>query len=330
MNIDIKNEAEIKTVVLYHKGCNDGLVAAWAAKQVLGNEALYIPYQYGDLLPPETQNKHLILVDLSLPVDAVQYLSECKDVRSVLIIDHHQTAAPLLEVMEPVKTYADYLWKLLAHHNEPSGKNPLMICFDLERSGAVLSYAFFNDQSDIVDKEIPYPIQLIEDYDLWKFEHMHTRAVNAWLRNMQPDFSHVDQLMAHSPGVHETIVAAGQAILDYDQNIIQSVVKSYVEKGRLDEHTFALVNGPHHLRNEIAEAILEQDNAVDFVIVYNRRRDKTIYSLRSKEYDVSKLAECFGGGGHANAAAFSIPHNAESLLLSRDAFIERLFEKLGV
>ena len=47
----------------------------------------------------------------------------------------------------------------------------------------------------------------------------------------------------------------------------------------------------------------------DFVWIWtlNLERKERVVSLRSKDngVDVSKIAECFGGGGHHSASAFS-------------------------
>lgn len=41
-------------VVMYHRACNDGIASAWAAYHYFGEDAQYIPWQYGDKIPELT------------------------------------------------------------------------------------------------------------------------------------------------------------------------------------------------------------------------------------------------------------------------------------
>lgn len=306
MSIDAEGSA-INAVVLYHKGCVDGLVAGWVANRNLGEQALYIPHQYGDPLPEVIQGKHLILVDLSLPAEEILALQRNKTVTSVLIIDHHKTAQPLLEFMTQVSTNSEYMEAVF--NQDPEGESPLFICFDLERSGAVLTWMFFNEMPVFVRGEVPYVIRLVEDYDLWRFQYPDTLAINAWLRNLKAGFEEVDVLYQAEEHTYEKLVEIGNALLTYDKHLVHGITKGYVESGWFNGFRFALVNGPHHLRNEISDALLK-DNAFDVVVVYNRRRDLTVYSLRSIKggADVAAMAERFGGGGHVSASSYVVPH----------------------
>ena len=47
----------------------------------------------------------------------------------------------------------------------------------------------------------------------------------------------------------------------------------------------------------------------DIAVMFYIDKEKVIYSLRSKKFDVSILSEQFGGGGHKEAAGFNIPLN---------------------
>ncbi|MNI74659.1 DHHA1 domain protein [compost metagenome] len=79
-----------------------------------------------------------------------------------------------------------------------------------------------------------------------------------------------------------------------------------------------MINGPHHLRNALADWVIDE---FDAVVVYTERAQRTVYSLRSpKRMDVAAFAERFGGGGHKDSAAFSIKHSKLHTLLLRAPF----------
>ena len=288
------------TIVLYHRGCNDGIVAAWAVRQKLGMgpHVKYFPYQYGEKLPVEVFGNHVIMVDLSVPEKQLAELRQ--EVESVLIIDHHKTAEPLQAAMRPVRTYSEDI-------RYRSQGDMTVLYFDKEHSGAVLTLAFFNDHKDIDTALMPMALKLIEDYDLWKHEHPASKAVNAWLINGGLSMDRVDQLMSHDGEVPEEVLLVGRALMRYDDKIIKSVLREYVVEETLDDGTtLAIVNAPHHLRNEIGDRLADK---YDFVALYTYRKEKVIWSLRSKSYDVSKVAEKFDGGGHHLAAAFARVHH---------------------
>jgi len=54
----------MKTQVLYHANCPDGFCAAWAAYTVFGDDAEYLPVQYGQD-PPDVAGNRVYIVDFS-------------------------------------------------------------------------------------------------------------------------------------------------------------------------------------------------------------------------------------------------------------------------
>jgi hypothetical protein len=314
-------------IVLYHRGCNDGIVAAWAAFAHYGKSAKYMAYQYGEELPAEVFGAHVIMVDLSLPKEMLEKMAT--EVESILIIDHHKTAKPLTTIMRPVRTYSEYL-------KYRSQGEQSFILFDNEYSGAVLAYAFFNNQSSIVMEDVPMAIRLIQDYDLWQHKYDDTKPLNAWLINGGLTIERVDELMSHGDNIPSEYLAVGSALMKYDDKIIRSVIKEYLEVFETDAgQRYVMVNAPHHLRNEIGDRL---SGKYDFVVLYTRRKERTVYSLRARKggFDTSTISELFGGGGHAEASAFSIAHGPVSqrpahLLFGKPpTFLERLSAAWGL
>lgn len=295
----------VDTVVLYHAGCNDGIVAGWYAHKHLGNQATYLPYQYGGKMPEECVGKHVLMLDLSIGEELIpEWIAK---VKSLCIVDHHKTAEHLRMSFDDVDTYSEYV------ELRDSGVRG-MVLFDMGWCGAVLAWKFFNDIPEIYKQDISETLQYILDYDLWTHELVFTKAVNTWLSHGGRTFERVSHLMSGKDGsVPLDIIEAGIEFLNYDKFIIDSVVRNYVVTLDVGNGmTVALVNGPHHLRNEISD-LLKDDYT--YVVTYTQRADKVIYSLRSKKggYDVSEVAAKYGGGGHVNAAAFSRPAHALDL-----------------
>ncbi|MNG80931.1 hypothetical protein D3C79_395710 [compost metagenome] len=313
-------------VVLYHRGCNDGIVAAWAAFAHYGKAAKYLPYQYGEELPVEVFGAHVIMVDLSLPKVMLETIGI--QVESILIIDHHKTAAPLEKVMRPVRTYKDYL------HYRSQGERAFIL-YAKEHSGAVLTWAFYNEITHPETAELPLPLKLIQDYDLWQHQYPDTKPLNAWLINGGLTIERVAELMSHGDNIPAEYLAVGNALMKYDDKIIRSVLREYLEVFTTDAGMkYVMVNAPHHLRNEIGDRLSDK---FDFVVLYTRRKERTVYSLRARKggFDTSTISQMFGGGGHAEASAFSIAHpttgsmNLPRLLGKPPTFLERLSAAWG-
>ncbi len=295
-----------KTIVLFHKACNDGIAAAWAVNEVLPTRELgevqYIPYQYGDELPLEIWGNHVIMVDLSLP--PAMFEAICVEVASILIIDHHKTAEALSNIIRPVRTYSEY------RNLRMAGKNTFLY-LDKRFSGAVLAWAFFNDIEHLTEETpIPQALTLIQDYDLWRHKLVETRSFNAWLAAGPRTIERFSSALNEDGSVKHDVIEAGRTLVEYDHRIALGIARQYTRSLHWNGREVATVNAPAHLRNEVADILLAD---YDMVVCYTVRKDKIVYSLRSNEdVDVRAIAEEFGGGGHHTAAAFTaISENGE-------------------
>ncbi len=313
-------------VVLYHRGCNDGTTAAWCAKRVLGDRAIYLKYQYGEKVPPHVKGKHLILVDLSMPVEQLRKLRDDDVVKSIMIIDHHKSALPLTEEFQYCSTFEQYL-KYCSNTKGFIGQ-----FITMNRCGAVLSHLFFTnyDNADLTPEGpskdlLPELLRYIEDYDLWVHQYTITEPLNRWMIDggvTIEDLETLHTLDGKFVGLNNALMI-GEAYSKYNQDIVKSVTRGYIQEIDYLGHKAALVNGPHHLRNNVGDALVED---YLFVACYTERANRTVFSLRAKKgrFDVSALCERYDGGGHADAAAFSVPVGTNPRLVVRPTFWQKV------
>ena len=310
---------KIKYAVLYHRGCVDGIAAGWSAYKRLGVEAVYLPYQYGEELPELAYGKHLVLVDLSMKLDVLSALVKEGSIKSVLVIDHHKTAINDLSDLPACVAYSH--WQARLKKGEQ-----FFVYLDKEYSGSLLSHAFFNDKhmkhvSPLDD--IPKIFRYINDYDLWKHELYESKAITAAIKNEFLTIEKFDSVVKGGNASFESVLKTGRTILKYDNKLMEGIVKSYVLEVPLDDtRVAALINSPHHMRDEVGELLGPK---YAFVGCYTIRDGKTVFSLRSNVdsgIDVTAIAEAYGGGGHKNAGAFVVNNDA----LQRYA-LERYFVK---
>ena len=268
---DLKSRNEV--VVLYHADCTDGFSAAWAAWKKLKNTARYIAVPPNNReLPTVAKGTHVITLDYSFPQDSIMRIKG--QVTTLAVVDHHVTNQKAAE---------------LAHE----------CMFDLEHSGAVLAWKYFHPA-----KKVPKLLEYVEDYDLWRFRLPHTKEIAESLSLYAMNFETWDKLARDfERGRKKKYINEGAVLLRMSERRIGRLI-SFGEKITFEGHTALLVNSPFYV-SELGHSIVKHGMPV--ALIWSRRGNKIVVSLRSdgKVVDVAKLAERYGGGGHAAAAGFS-------------------------
>ncbi len=261
-------------LVLYHGGCNDGFCAAWVYRRHVDPTAEFRPLQY-NTDPPEVDGRAVIMLDFAYGRGAMLALRG--RAASLVVLDHHQTSAGELEGLEGCH-------------------------FDANKSAARLTWEhFFDPRVQGSRATVPWLVAYTEDRDLWRWALPHSRAVNAALSSYSRRFNVWDDLARRGP---EDLVAEGQAILRYQEQIIRPRVRHHAWT-RIAGNRVPVANATF-LTSEIGEELAAGQcfAAVFFLTADNR----VVYNLRSRAdgLDVGAIARQYGGGGHRHAAAFTI------------------------
>ena len=260
-----------KTLVLYHAKCPDGLASAWAAWKSLGDQAEYLPVQYGDQ-PPDVTGCIVYIVDFSFPRQVLIEMAEKAE--RVVLLDHHKTAEADLQGLQVPK---------------------LEITFDMDESGATLTWKHFFGTQEC------WLVNYARDRDLWRFQLPHSKAVNAYLQSLPPTFQEYQK--AYELGI-EQVAMLGEGCLSWLRYYVEST-KRLARRGTFLNHEVPIVNAPY---TAISEVVGELAEGHPFAVGWHVREDgRVVYSLRSRgDFDVSALAKSVGGGGHRQAAGFSL------------------------
>jgi len=258
-------------VVIYHANCQDGFGAAYAAWKKFGEGASYIPQKTQVELPNGLENKELYIVDYSYSREILEEL-ERKN-KSVTVIDHHESAK------EAVTSFDSNV-------------------FDLEHSGAVLSWKYFHTETNV-----PKLLLHIEDSDLWKFTLPDTNAVISKLWQIPFEFTVWDQLIEdlEDPEKLRTFIEQGKNILEQKERYIDELM-TYAEAVEFDGHKTFAVNCARPYRSDVGNRLAEQTGTMG--VVWYHYEGAFHFSLRSiGEFSVADIATKYGGGGHKNAAS---------------------------
>ncbi len=273
----------MRRVCFYHAGCPDGFGAAWAVWRAWGDRASYLPRGHDDVIhPARFAGAHVVFADIAADNRTLASLGET--VERLVVLDHHISAQRRFDE-DPV----------LAARLRARGH---IIRFDLSHSGAVLAWEHFHG-----DLGPPELLRYVEDQDLWRSALPHSEAVSAAIASHPRTFDAWDAL-ARRPV--EELAAEGAPILRAHRLEIERTLRN-VHPIRLGELRLEAVNAVHlrsHVGHELAlRASFGTACGVVYRIIGNRV-DASLYSIG--DVDVAEIAAKLGGGGHRNAAGFSV------------------------
>jgi oligoribonuclease NrnB/cAMP/cGMP phosphodiesterase (DHH superfamily) len=277
-------------LVIYHADCVDGFTAAWSAWLRLGDAATYFPAQHG-LPPPDVAGREVYVLDFSYPRELCRDLA--RRARSFLVLDHHKTA---LEELGDLP---------FAH-------------LDMEQSGASLAWRHFH-----AGAPVPRLVLAVEDGDLWRHTLPETRSIYLRL-SLEPrtfsNWSEIAQQTATQEGFH-AFAEEGRALLEEREFQVERLLLQRYEVV-LDGERGLAVEGDPFYRSELGHRLAELSGT--YGLVWYSRAGGYRVSLRSiGDYDVERLARRFGGGGHRNAAGFTLPDRSLLRRVNTDSEVQR-------
>ena len=317
-----RSEMSTKPLVIYHADCTDGFGAAFAAWLELGEDAEYLPMQYGMLNlrdgevfdphknyhkghrfhPDNLAGRDVYILDFSFSRGTMEHLFA--NAARVVWLDHHKTAFEMwCPEHLPTPSFIDPAYEGYSH-----------IHLDDNKSGALLAWEYFHPGT-----EVPLMFQLIDDRDRWQFKLKGSKELHAALVSCRPWSFEQWKEQFWSPytgaaGYFEeelhTLYQEGAAILRAQDAAVTQAVKHARQcliwgddNGEGDWLAGLAVSCPLH-QSEIGHELANKSGT--FGLIWYMSNDGRINcSLRSNEdYDVSAIAKAFGGGGHRNAAGF--------------------------
>ena len=265
-----------KIIVIYHGGgCLDGFGSAYIAWKQFGNDAEYIPAQYGNS-PPDVKDKEVYIVDFSYPRDALLKMAD--EASFIQVLDHHKTAQKDLEGLVCAK-------------------------FDMNKSGIGMTWEYFNK-----DKKLPYSLAMIQDRDLWMFEIPDTKPFTLALKSfIKETFIAWDGIVEY-PKEQIYLIERGKDLIHvFNKDVEELVNKSHAMELSKACCMIVACNAMPKYASELGNVLAKKHGLMAAIYFYDGSRKEWQFSLRSVGgFDVSAIAQVYGGGGHSNAAGFSV------------------------
>jgi len=285
----------MKPLCIYHGNCADGFGAAWVVRKAMGADAVDFHAGIYQNPPPDVTGRDVVMVDFSYKRDVIADMVH--RAKSLLILDHHKTAA-----------------EELAPYIEPSSVRPHVIAlFDMKRSGAGMAWDYY-----FPDTDRPPLIDHIEDRDLWLFNLPKTREIQASVFSYPYDFKVWDDLMRMDP--QADLAVEGAAIERKHHKDIAELLTVTTRAFKIKApHPDAMVGGTVELPIEFANLPYTLTSDAGHALAkrsphgiggcYWDTPEGRVFSLRAVEngLDVSAIAKLYGGGGHKAASGFRVP-----------------------
>jgi len=296
-------------LIAYHANCIDGFTSAWVAHKALASkgvsEITLLPMQYNDDSYAELETligrlkpTSLTVVDFSLPLDILDALHRFHPNVGVTILDHHKTA---YERYFPTINYSS--GKVMSEY-----KHGAYNIIDPNKSGAWICWTHF-----FPEKEVPRIIKYVQDYDLWRFEYGEdTKYINMYLRQELKtkyplkawDEAHID--LENSRRL-EHILTEGRKLLERFTSEAENISDKAAPIQILGNIGLT-VNCPPEYASFVGNKLAAKCGSYGATFSIDIDNNEIKWSLRSiGEYDVTEIAEYYGGGGHKNAAGFTTP-----------------------
>lgn len=281
-------------LIIHHAGCSDGVCGAMVIWLELNGRGDLLAAKYGDEPPGDRdiEDRDVWIVDFSYPRDVLTHINELAN--SLRVFDHHETAMANCEGLD------------FCH-------------FDMGECGAslVFEYILRRETScrrfdNLIGQKLTELIAYVEDRDLWKWELPDSREVNAYLRSWPQTLEAWLWILETGIGVRE--VESGKAILRREEQLVENMCSNAIHC-YLDYDLVQLVNAPV-MQSEVAERLRQHTDA-DYIVAWHYVGNNVFkYSLRApigNPPNLAKIAEGYGGGGHAKAAGFRSNSGPEEL-----------------
>ena len=273
----------MRRICFFHAGCPDGLGAAWAARQAWGDDAEYRPRNHDDAIDaPHFDGAQIAYVDIAPPNEE---LIELADIAAQLIVlDHHVSSRDRVE--------AD-----LRVDNALAGRGH-EIRFDLSFSGAVLAWQYFQP-----DEPVPDLLRYVQDQDLWSWKLPRSQEVNAAIGSYPLNFEAWDELARRN--IH-SIADEGEPLVRAKRTEVERALHSAAPIVIHNRRVEAINASAHRstIGHELAKRAAFGEEWGCVYRITGNRVSASLYSIG--DVDVAEVASSLGGGGHKNAAGFSL------------------------
>jgi oligoribonuclease NrnB/cAMP/cGMP phosphodiesterase (DHH superfamily) len=276
-------------ICLYHGSDLDGVCSAAIVKMAYGDTDLY-PVEYGRSPKLEKivkEGDDVTIVDFVLqPFELMKHLNENTN---LTWIDHHDTG---------IIDYEEFI--------HCGGIKEISGIRDTRKSACELTWEYIYPHNPV-----PYSIWLLGRYDIW--QHHESRSILPFQYGMKlnhepPENTKFWNSIFNAPRDGEkiqTIIRQGKTIIKYRDKLNEKLCEIQAFKSNLIGYKCICVNRAlcGSTVFDSIDNIEDYDIMVTFYICGKGTWNVSLYTSKS-DIHVGRIAQLYGGGGHAGAAGF--------------------------
>lgn len=294
----------------------DGVGCGILAKIAFG-EGIHVRYnsissldhqlaQYLEKVTEQQDHDRLFITDMSPSDDIAEKLNQIvQDGAKVRLIDHHKSAYYL----------NDFSWAMVKVENE-NGKLA---------SATSLFYDYLK-QHQLIESStsINEFVELVRQYDTWEWDENNNhqaKRLNDLFFLLSIDEFEEKMLRRLQENEHFEFDEFEQKLLEMEEGKIERYIrrkKRELVQTMIDDYCVGIVHAESY-HSELGNELGKENPHVDYIALLNMGNKKISYRTIHDHIDVSKVAEQFGGGGHAKASGSSMSKQAYSL------YVESIF-----
>lgn len=290
-------------LIITHKNCVDGCCSQAILRSKFGEKAIYLELDHANLDSTKDKDAPKYIKTILAIKDSEVYISDfCLNTEmidkllqqgnKVVVLDHHESSIKYVEPFEERISNGEKL-NIEIHFAKSN-----------HCSGSMLTWQYLYPEI-----EPPKAVKHVSDGDIWKFEfgnstkHFYTGVLESFgepkdvPNKLWDEFLKDDSLTEKFINIGEPIHSKYMAeVMNYAAQAVPCILNG--KKG-------LMVEAPKKYTSDLGNQLALKGGG--FGLVYNIDEDSGVVrnSLRSvAPFNVSEIAQKFGGGGHAQASAF--------------------------
>lgn len=294
------SQSELGKVVLFTHIDLDGIGCEILFKSCIPHIQVYrVNYDFDEDIEylKIMKNANIIFIsDISISPDTYHTLILLGKI--VIMLDHHKSAED---------KYNEF------YSGRTDKSIPTKYLIDTTKSGTLLTYEFllqnlfFSNHTGFQIENLKILSDLINDYDLWKFEYSQSKDMQFLWNSIGSD-KFLDKFINGDRNPIDNLSDEDRELIQNNRNRLSESIKSckdtYKIHKDIDGYTFAIVNPKGLISLAVAEFIKDMDN-VDYAVAINSYGPSL--SIRSRKIPINHIAESLNGGGHKLASGCPYP-----------------------